>query len=392
MATALLVLFLAGTGLVHGIDNGLGLTPQMGWNSWNHFGCNINETIIKDAATMLASTGLHSLGYNYVNIDDCWAVHDSRGSTGQLVPDPEKFPSGISGVAEYVHSLGMKLGIYSDAGTNTCQGQPGSLGHEEIDAMTFASWGVDYLKYDNCHNENIPSPQRYVAMRDALMSVDRPIFYSLCNWGTDDTTSWAAEVGNSWRTTGDISDKWSSMVKNFKLNAAHPEIAGPGGWNDPDMLEVGNGGMTTEEYQTHFTLWSLVKAPLIIGCDLTKMTNDTLTVLSNSEIIALNQDPLGKQGTCKQNCEWEKTIVRPQIWTVQLANGDAAVVAVNFDDYQSWEFNASLGRLGLFGSYEVRDLWEHSDLGVMTEVLPVPRIPRHGVKAYRLQPTARVLE
>lgn len=383
-----LVLFLAGIGVALAVQNGLGLTPQMGWNSWNHFGCNINETVIRGAADALVSTGLRDLGYIYVNIDDCWAVHDSRGPTGQLVPDPAKFPSGIDGLAAYVHSLNMKLGIYSDAGTNTCQGQPGSLDHEEIDAMTFASWGVDYLKYDNCNNQNLPAPERYVAMRDALMSVDRPIFFSLCNWGTDDTTSWAPSVGNSWRTTGDIRDEWSSMKNNFRLNAAHPEIAGPGGWNDPDMLEIGNGGMSNTEYQTHFTLWALAKAPLIIGCDLTQMSNSTAIILSNSEIIAISQDSLGKQGTCKQYCTWFDSILKPQIWTAPLSNGDSVVVAVNFDDTPSWELNVSLGRLGLFGSFEVRDMWEHSDLGVMQGLLPVPRIATHGVKAYRMHPVA----
>ena len=372
------------------LNNGLGLTPQMGWNSWNHFGCNINETVIRGAADSLVATGLRDLGYVYVNIDDCWAVHDSRSPSGTLVPDPTKFPSGISGLADYVHSLNLKLGIYSDAGSNTCQGQPGSLGHETVDALTFADWGVDYLKYDNCYNENLPSPGRYVPMRDALNATGRPIFFSLCNWGTDDTTSWAPMVGNSWRTTGDISDKWSSMKSNFRQNAEHPEVAGPGGWNDPDMLEIGNGGMTTVEYQTHFTLWALVKAPLIIGCDLTQMTADTSSILSNSEVIGISQDLLGQQGTCKLHCDWETDIVRPQIWTAQLSYGDIAVIAVNWDDWDSWEDNVELGRLGAFGAYEVRDLWEHSTLGVYSEMLAIPRIPAHGVKAYRLHPASRL--
>jgi alpha-galactosidase len=178
------------------------------------------------------------------------------------------------------------------------------------------------------------------------------------------------------------------MKNNFRLNADHPEIAGPGGWNDPDMLEIGNGGMSNTEYQTHFTLWALAKAPLIIGCDLTQMSNSTAIILSNSEIIAISQDSLGKQGTCKQFCTWFDSILKPQIWTAPLSNGDSVVVAVNFDDTPSWELNVSLGRLGLFGSFEVRDMWEHSDLGVMQGLLPVPRIATHGVKAYRLHPVA----
>lgn len=379
------VVFLyAGFGVALGLQNGLGLTPQMGWSSWNHYKCNINETVIKSAAYMLATSGLRDLGYVYVNIDDCWAMQEGRGPARQLIPDPIRFPSGISGLAEYIHGLGLKLGLYSDAGTNTCQGQPGSLGYEDIDANTFAAWGVDYLKYDNCNNQSIAAPTRYVAMRNALLRVPRPIFYSICTWGTEFVTSWGPVVGNSWRTGLDIKDEWSSIKENLKSNTEHPEVAGPGRWNDPDMLIVGKGGMTDMEYRTHFTMWALVKAPLIISCDLTSMSSSIYTILSNPEIIAINQDPKGQQGTCKCYCTWYDTVLRPQIWSAQLGNGDTAVIAFNIEDGPTRDYDIRLWGLGLFGSYEARDLWEHVDLGIVSKLMFVSAIESHGVRAYRL--------
>jgi len=260
-----------------------------------------------EAADAMVSTGLKDLGYEYVNIDDCWALKE-RSADGKIVPDPERFPDGIIGVANYVHKLGLKLGIYSDAGSATCQGQPGSLYHEEVDAASFAEWEVDYLKYDTCHTEGVKSLDRYPPMRDALNATGRPIFYSICNWGREKAPTWAFDVGNSWRTTIDIKDFWLSMKYNFKVNAWYPEFAGPGAWNDPDMLEVGNGGMSTVEYTSHYSLWAIAKAPLIIGCDMTNMDKDTLAILSNKEVIAVNQDPLGIQGTCRTGCGWLNSI------------------------------------------------------------------------------------
>jgi len=376
-------LFLLGLQTALGLNNGLGLTPPMGWSAWNALGCNINETAIRTAAYMLAATGLRDLGYTYVNLNDCWAMQ-YRTPNGQLIPDPMRFPSGINGLADYIHSLGLKLGIYSDAGNYTCQGQPGSWGYEEVDANTFAAWGVDYLKYDSCYVQNGTTPARYLAMCNALLSVERPIFYHVCTRGTEEVTSWARTIGNSWRTTSDLRDNWSSMKDNLKENNRHPEIAGPGGWNDPDTLEVGNGNMTDVEYQTHFTLWALIKAPLILTCDLTQMTNSTLAILSNSEIIAISQDRKGQQGTCKSYCTWSGTVFRPQIWSTSLYNGDAAVVAFNVEDEPTRDYNISLWGLGLFDAYEVRDLWEHRDLGVVSHQLPVEKIEQHAVKAYRL--------
>jgi alpha-galactosidase len=283
------------------LNNGLGKTPQMGWNSWNKFGCNINEKLIMDTIDTLYESGLIDVGYNYINLDDCWQI--SRDENGVIVPDPERFPNGIKPLVEYAHSKGLKFGLYSDAGTNTCAGRPGSLGYEEIDAQTYSDWGVDYIKYDNCYNEGISSKERYPKMRDALKKVEHPIFYSMCNWGEEDVATWASDVGNSWRTTGDIIDHWKSMIKIIEDNDKWYKYAGQGGWNDPDMLEVGNGGMTLEEYKTHFSLWAISKAPLLIGCDINTMTKEIYDILTNKEVIAINQDPLGKQG----RKVWSKT-------------------------------------------------------------------------------------
>ncbi len=384
---ALFLLLLLASPLALGLDNGLGRTPQMGWNSWNYFACNINETIIRSAADALVSTGLNHLGYEYVNIDDCWAVHDSRGPDGRLVPDPIKFPNGIDGLANYVHGLGLKLGIYTDAGTHTCGGQPGSLGFEGLDAQTFASWGVDYLKYDTCHDEGVPANIRYDRMRDALNATGRPIFYSICNWGMEGTTTWGPELGNSWRTSIDIKDFWLSMKMNFFIAAQHPEIAGPGGWNDPDMLEVGNGRMTQTEYQSHFTLWSFLKAPLIIGCDLATASAETLSILGNQGLIAINQDPLGIQGTCKLNCDVTNSLMglKPQVWSVPLANGDTGVAVVNWDFFlKSAGHVLSLESIGVFGDWLMAtNLWT-GETSPTSVNMTLPEIPGHGVVAFRI--------
>jgi alpha-galactosidase len=290
---ALLLLFAS---VAFALDNGLGLTPQMGWNSWNHFGCNINENLIKQTADAFVSTGLASHGYIYLNLDDCWEA-PQRDSNGNLYGNPSTFPNGMKSLGDYIHSKGLKYGVYSDAGYKTCAGRPASLGYETQDANTWASWGVDYLKYDNCNTDGSPPEKRYPVMRDALNASGRPIFFSMCEWGVDNPATWAGDVGNSWRTTGDISDSWSSMIGKFDENAPLYSYAHTGAWNDPDMLEVGNGGMTTDEYTTHFSLWAAMKSPLLIGCDVTTMSTATKTILTNDEVIAINQDKLGKQAS-----------------------------------------------------------------------------------------------
>jgi alpha-galactosidase len=261
------------------LDNGLGKTPQMGWNSWNRFQCNINEALIKRTADKLVALGLDKKGYRYVNLDDCWQV--SRDPKTQRIQPGDNFPSGMKPLAEYIHGKGLLFGLYSDSGTKTCAGRPGSLGYEEIDAKTYAEWEADYLKYDNCNSDKTPAKTRYERMRDALNKTGRPIFFSLCNWGEEQPWVWGNATGNSWRTTFDIRDSYQSFVSILDQNVKLAKFSGPGGWNDPDMLEVGNGGMTTIEYQSHFALWAILKAPLLIGCDLDTITPENLAILSN---------------------------------------------------------------------------------------------------------------
>ncbi|KAJ6296512.1 hypothetical protein OIU78_024376 [Salix suchowensis] len=337
--------------------NGLGLAPPMGWNSWNHFHCDIEEKLIRETADAMVSSGLAALGYEHVNLDDCWAELN-RDSEGNLVPKTSTFPSGIKALADYIHGKGLKLGIYSDAGSQTCsRTMPGSLGHEEHDARTFASWGVDYLKYDNCNNDGTSPTERYPVMSKALLNSGRPIFFSLCEWGQEDPATWAPDVGNSWRTTGDISDNWDSMTSRADQNDEWASYAAPGGWNDPDMLEVGNGGMTTEEYRSHFSIWAIAKAPLLIGCDVRTMSNETLEILSNKEVIEVNQDKLGVQGKkVKKNGDLE-------VWAGSLSNKKVAVVLWNRCSSRA-TVTAYWSDIGLESTTTVsaRDLWARAAL------------------------------
>eukprot|EP00249_Psilotum_nudum_P008985 c21637_g3_i1 orf=603-1859(+) len=365
------------------LQNGLGAAPQMGWNSWNHFGCQINENIIREIADAMVSRGLSAAGYNYINIDDCWAEL-SRDSGGNLVPRSSTFPSGISALSKYVHGKGLKLGIYSDAGYRTCQGQPGSLGFEAEDASTFASWGIDYLKYDNCNNDGSLPEVRFPVMRDALLKTNRAIFFSLCEWGQDNPANWAPGVGNSWRTTGDISDNWSSMISNADQNNAWASYAASGGWNDPDMLEVGNGGMTTEEYRSHFSIWALMKAPLLIGCDIRNLNSDTIAILGEKEVIAVNQDSLGVQGS-KVSSQGNL-----EVWAGALSGNRVAVVLWNRGGSAA-DITANWGDIGLKSStvVKVRDLWEHQDWPSSYEgSLTVSSVCSHCVSMLVLSPTS----
>ncbi|XP_031268305.1 alpha-galactosidase 1-like [Pistacia vera] len=363
------------------LDNGLASTPAMGWNSWNHYWCSVNETIIKEAADAIVSSGLAKLGYKYVNIDDCWGEQD-RDSKGNLVAKNTTFPSGIKALADYVHSKGLKLGIYSSAGTYTCSKQmPGSLGYEDQDAKAFASWGVDYLKYDNCYNDGTEPTVRYPAMTRALMNAGRPIYYSLCEWGDRHPATWGAIVGNSWRTTGDITDSWDSMVTRIDLNEAYAEYARPGGWNDPDMLDIGNGGMTKDEYIVHFSLWSISKAPLLLGCDLTSMTADTLEIIGNKEVIAINQDPLGIQA---KKVRW---MGDQEVWAAPISGYRFAVVLVNRGPWR-YATTATWEDIGIPEGtvIEARDLWEHKNLPMQFVSNITAMVPSHGCKMYLLNP------
>ncbi|PHT44960.1 Alpha-galactosidase, partial [Capsicum baccatum] len=358
------------------------------WSTWNFFACNINEMVIKETADALISTSLASLGYNYVNIDDCWS-RLTRNSKSEMIPDPKTFPSGIKALADYVHSKGLKLGVYSDAGVLTCQVRPGSLFHENNDAELWASWGVDYLKYDNCFNLGLPPQKRYPPMRDALNATERTIFYALCEWGVEDPALWAGKIGNSWRTTDDINDTWTSMTTIADINNKWASYAGPGGWNDPDMLEVGNGGMNYHEYKGHFSIWALMKAthnyaPLIIGCDVRNITAETLEILSNKEVIAVDQDPLGVQGrrvyaSGPDGCQ--------QVWAGPLSGNRLAMVLWNRCS-KAATITAKWGAIGLQPSISVsvRDLWKHEVVSENTVGSFSARVDAHGCEMYILTP------
>ena len=359
------------------LGNGLALTPQMGFNNWNltHCGSRFNEAFVEGIADTFVSTGLKDAGYQYVNLDDCWA-QSSRDSKGNLVPDKTRFPHGIKAVADYVHSKGLKFGLYSSAGTKTCNkaGFPGGLGHEKQDAALWASWGVDYLKYDNCNNQGVDARTRYTAMRDALAATGRPILYSICEWGQNQPWTWAAPVGNSWRTTGDINDSYSKMLSIYKANIKLGRYAGPGHWNDPDMLEVGNGGMSDTEYRTHFTLWAMMSAPLLVGSDIRKASSATLTILRNSDVIALDQDTKGVQGNEVSSANGLHVIRKP------LANGDTAVALFN-ETGSTAKISTTLSAIGVSsGTHTLTDLWskEKSTTGDAISA----SVPAHGTVVY----------
>ncbi|HEY2119396.1 MAG TPA: alpha-galactosidase [Candidatus Acidoferrum sp.] len=347
----------------------LAQTPPMGWNSWNKFACNVSEDLIKTVADAIATNGMKDAGYQYVVIDDCWQV--KRDEDGNIVADPQHFPSGIKGLADYIHSKGLKFGIYSDAGTKTCAGRPASQGHEYQDAMQYAKWGVDYLKYDWCNTGTRNAEEAYTTMSNALLSTGRPIVFSMCEWGTAKPWLWGKGIGNLWRTTGDISDRWEGKKKwpdgncceNGMLAIVDEQVglesfAGPGHWNDPDMLEVGNGGMTTPEYRAHFSFWAMLAAPLIAGNDVRSMSVDTKEILENKEVIAIDQDPLGREGRriSKQG--------DLEVWGRPLKDGGRAVILFNRGTSDAevsvtWEQLAYPGHL----SAKIRDLWEHKNLG-----------------------------
>jgi alpha-galactosidase len=362
------------------LDNGLALTPQMGFNNWNatHCGSDFNEAMVEGIADLFVSSGLKAAGYQYVNLDDCWAL-PQRDADGNLQPDPVRFPHGIKAVADYVHSKGLKFGIYSSAGTKTCNtnGFPGGLGHEQQDANLWASWGVDYLKYDNCNNQGVDAQQRYKAMGDALKATGRPILYSLCEWGQNKPWLWAKDVGNSWRTTGDISDSYSSMLGIVHQNMVLAQYAGPGHWNDPDMLEVGNGGMTETEYRSHFSLWAEMAAPLLIGSDLRKASPETMKILTNKDVIAVDQDKLGVQGAPISTDGGRDVFVKP------LANGDKAVVLFNESDSPQ-RITTSASAIGMphAPAYRVRDLWTHTDRETAGNLTAL--VPAHGTVMLRV--------
>ena len=374
------------------VSANLALTPPMGWNTWNKFACNVSADLIKQAADAMVKSGMKDAGYQYIVIDDCWQV--SRDGRGDIVADPQRFPGGIKAVAEYVHSVGLKFGIYSDAGSKTCEGRPGGLGHEYQDALQYAAWGVDYLKYDWCNTTTQDAKASYANIRAALDAAGRPIVLSICEWGKASPWLWGKEVGgNLWRATGDIQDRWAGKkewepgnccsygaVDIVDLVADLYSYAGPGHWNDPDMLEVGNGGMTDTEYRSHFSLWAILAAPLMAGNDLNTMRPEIHDILTNKEVIAVDQDPLGSQG----RRVWKDG--DQEVWSKQLKDGSRAVILFNRGMTQQ-TIVASWGQIGYpHGlSAAVRDLWLHKDVGNFVGKFGAA-VPSHGVVMVTVRP------
>ena len=352
---------------VYADSSTLAATPPMGWNSWNHFKRKTDDAIVRAQAEAMVASGMRDAGYVYINIDDAW--EGERDSSGEIHTN-SKFPD-MKALADFVHSKGLKLGLYSSPGIKTCAGFAGSYGHEFQDAKTYASWGIDYLKYDLCGlrvqmkaaGSDVVAEEMmkhaYTKMRDGLLASGRPILYSLCQYGHNQVWQWGASVGgNAWRTTGDINDNFKSMVSIGFHQAGLSKYAGPGHWNDPDMLEIGNGGMTTSEYQIHMSLWAILAAPLLAGNDLTTMTQATKDILLNKEVIAIDQDKLGKQG---DRVYAEGSV---EVWSRDLADGSKAVGLFNLADTKS-HMVLDFEKLGLTTQAKGRDLWLHKDIGAI---------------------------
>jgi alpha-galactosidase len=365
--------------------NGLAPTPPMGWNSWNRFGCNINEEIVRRTADAIVASGMRAAGYRYVIVDDCW--QSGRGADGIIIVDATRFPSGMQALAAYVHARGLGFGLYSDAGRLTCGGRPGSQGHEYQDARTYAAWGVDYLKYDFCYTGTRNAEEAYALMADALRSTGRDIVFAICEWGTNQPWLWAANIGNSWRTSADIMDRWEGVdrwmigIMNIAdRNEPLWPFAGRGHWNDADMLEVGNGGMTNAEYRAHFSLWAMMAAPLIAGNDPANMDEVTRAILTNGDVIAVDQDRLGVQG----RRVWRDA--GRELWVKPLAGGARALLFLNRGAAPA-AFEANWEQLGWPERLRVRvrDLWLHRDLPAARGRIGATVNP-HDVVMLRLQP------
>ncbi|MBC8082649.1 MAG: glycoside hydrolase family 27 protein [Hymenobacter sp.] len=371
--------------------DGLALTPPMGWNSWNKFACNVDENLIREVADAMVASGMKDAGYTYVNIDDCW--HGERDARGFIQPDAKRFPSGMKALADYVHSKGLKFGVYSDAGSQTCGGRPGSRGYEFQDAVMYASWGVDYLKYDWCNTEGLKAEGAYKTITAALRKAGRPMVLSICEWGNDKPWEWGPSVGHLWRTTGDIYNcfdcindhgSWKSwgVMQILDKQEGLRQYAGPGHWNDPDMLEVGNG-MVLNEDRAHFTMWSMLAAPLITGNDVRKMSKETTAVLTDREVLAVNQDKMGVQGfkhSVKDSVEtWLKPLDGGK-WAVTFLNRGKKPRPVSFD-WKATPVTDELSKAELNAAattYKVRDVWAKKDVGSTKKVFH-GTVPAHDV-------------
>ncbi len=359
-------------------DNNLARTPPMGWNSWNHFAGRVNDQVVRQSADQLVSSGMRDAGYIYINIDDTW--ESGRDANGNIQTN-KKFPD-MKALADYVHSKGLKIGIYSSPGPYTCGGYTGSYGHEVQDAKSYASWGFDYLKYDWCsagaiYKDKSDLQPVYQKMGQALLESGHPIVFSLCEYGDGDVWGWGPEVGgNLWRTTGDIGDSWQSMEEIGFKQIDIAQYAQPGHWNDPDMLEVGNGGMSNDEYQVHMTLWSLLSAPLLAGNDLEHMSKDTFAILTNRDVIAIDQDPAVKHP--------KRTVLegKTEVWTRELQDGSSVVALFNRDEEPA-KLSVSWSKLGLGTPSKARDLWKHHDVALSGDSYSAI-VPKHGVVLLRL--------
>lgn len=385
----------------------IGDRPQMGWNTWNKFGGNINEELVRGIADALVETGMRDAGYTYINLDDCW--HGQRDADGFIQADPERFPGGIKALADYVHARGLKLGIYSDCGTATCAGRPGSLGHEYQDALQYARWEVDYLKEDWCNTANINARGAYKLMSDALRAAGRPIFLSMCEWGSNKPWLWASEIGHSWRIGPDIWCNFDStrvhrggftdvgVMQCIRLCEPLRKYAGPGHWNDPDMLEVGNG-MTVNEDRAHFAMWCMMASPLILGNDLRAMSEETKAILMNREMIAVDQDELGVQGlryATEQGLEFWFKPLKGGDWAFTILNPTKAPVSYDLNWQHFNLIDMEVSRLGTYFdlvTYAVRNLWTHANEGrtlTTDKVWRTLTVPARDVISYRLSPVAK---
>ena len=387
LAALVLVALLGQTGVVLALDDGLARTPPMGWNSWNTFRLDINEDLVKEVADVMVEAGFKDAGYEYVVIDDGWQV--KRDAGGNIIANAENFPSGIKALADYIHSKGLKFGLYSDAGTHTCGGFPGSRGYEFQDARQYAAWGVDYLKYDWCATGTQSAPDSYRLMRDALLLAGRPVVFSICEWGTTKPWLWAPDIGHLWRTTFDIRPCWDCgqqvhskgvQVENFigftkilDRQVGLESYAGPGHWNDPDMLEVGNGELTYHENRAHFSLWCILAAPLMLGNDVRNLKPEIHAILTNKEVIAVNQDPRGRQGRKVRDDGGL------EVWSKELVDGSRAVVLFNRLDSAA-DIGVSWSEIGYpeYLNAQVRDLWLKKDMGKFKGAYSAT-VPSHGV-------------
>ena len=399
---AILCLIICSSSLYAQKFENLALTPPMGWNSWNGFGCNVDEKLIRDTADAIVSSGMKDAGFQYVVIDDCW--HGDRDAQGFIRPDASRFPSGMKALGDYIHGKGLKFGIYSDVGAKTCGGRPGSRGHEYQDAMIYASWGVDYLKYDWCNSEGLSAVGAYTTMRDALHTTGRPIVLSLCEWGENKPWEWAKNIGHLWRTTGDITACWDceenhgtwsrwGILRIIDKEKPLRNYAGPGHWNDPDMLEVGNG-MSAAEDRAHFSMWAMLAAPLMSGNDVGKMSAETRQILINKDVIAVDQDPLGVPAFPAVS---ENGI---EIWARPLSNGNWAICFLNRSDLPKtidfdWKnryIDDALSSRQIDArktTYGIRDLWTKKNMGTTDAPLRAV-VPPHDVLLLRLDKTGNL--